>query len=143
MGVLKTEEALRIARERELDLLLIAPNGNPPVAKIVDFKKFIYEERKKESIAKARSKKSELKELRFTPVTGDGDIQRFINRALEFLENGDKVKVSVVMKGRQQMYPDVAFNKIKKVEEGLAEVAKVETEPKRIGNTIWMVFAKK
>jgi len=76
LGVLETFKALNIAKERELDLLLVAPNAQIPVAKIVDFSKFLYDERKKLSAAKVKSKKSELKELRFGPHTDEGDINR-------------------------------------------------------------------
>jgi translation initiation factor IF-3 len=140
---MKREEALEVARKKDLDLVLVVPNANPPVAKIVDFAKFLYEEKKKESSAKAKSKKTEVKELRLSPTTGEGDIQRFVKRAKEFIEDGDKVKITVKMKGREAMFPDVAEEKIRKIEKELENVAKLENNPKRQGNIVWGMFVGK
>ncbi len=126
-----------------MDLVLVVPNANPPVAKIVEFSKFLYEERKKASNAKAKSRKTDVKEFRLGPTTGEGDIQRFVKRAKEFIEDGDKVKITVKMRGREVMFPEVAFDKIKKIEKELVEVAKLESEPKRMGNMISGIFVGK
>ncbi len=126
-----------------MDLILVVPNVDPPVAKIVEFTKFLYEERKKASIAKAKSKKTDIKEFRMGPTTGEGDIQRFVTRAREFIEDGDKVKITVKMKGREAMFPEVAIDQIKKIENGLSDIAKLESEPKRMGNMIWVMFVGK
>jgi len=122
---------------------LIAPNVNPPVAKIVNFNKFLYEENRKARATKAKSKKSEIKELRLTPMTSGGDIERFARRAKEFLAEGNKVKISVKMRGRQMTHPEVAREKLKKVQDLIAEVAKLEDEPKQLGGMIWAVFVSK
>lgn len=143
MGVLDTSKAVGIAKSRDLDLLLVAPNARPAVAKIVDYSKFLYEERKKLSAARVKSKKSELKELRFGPSTDEGDIKRFITRAKGFLGEGNRVKFTVKMRGRETMFPEVAFEKLKKVEAGLAESAKIETPPKQIGPMVWEIFVPK
>ena len=143
LGVVKTREALDRAKEEELDLVLIVPNANPPVAKIVDFKKFLYEERKKASTARAKSKKTDIKEFWLSPSTGEGDIQRFIKRAREFILDGNKVKITVKMRGREAMFPEVAMEQIKRIGDGLSEIAKMESEPKRMGNMIWTIFAGK
>jgi translation initiation factor IF-3 len=140
---MKTRDALTKAGEDEMDLILIVPNANPPVAKIADFKKFRDEERKRESTAKAKSRKTEIKEFWLGPSTGDGDIQRFAKRAKEFISDGDKVKITVKMRGREAMFPEVAFEQIKKIEKELSEVAKMESEPKRMGNMIWTIFTGK
>lgn len=126
-----------------MDLILVVPNADPPVAKIVEFTKFLYEERKKASIAKAKSKKTDIKEFRMGPTTGEGDIQRFVTRARGFIEDGDKVKITVKMKGREAMFPEVAIDQIKKIEKGLSDIAKLESEPKRMGNMIWVMFVGK
>lgn len=136
-------EALKLAREKELDLVLVVPNANPPVAKMVEFSKFLYEERKKESAAKAKSRKTEVKEFRMGPTTGEGDINRFVTRARGFIQEGNKVKITVVMKGREAMFPEVAINQIKKVEKELSDVAKLESEPKKMGNIVWVMFTGK
>ncbi len=143
LGVVKTREALDRAKEEELDLVLIVPNAKPPVAKIVDFKKFLYEERKKASTARAKSKKADIKEFWLSPSTGEGDIQRFIKRAREFILDGNKVKITVKMRGREAMFPEVAMGQIKRIEDGLSEIAKMENEPKRMGNMIWTIFTGK
>ncbi len=143
LGVMKTGEAIQKARDEEMDLVLVVPNANPPVAKIVEFSKFLYEERKKASTAKAKSKKTDVKEFRLGPTTGEGDIQRFVKRAKEFIENGDKVKITVKMRGREVMFPEIAYDQIKKIEKELVEVAKLENEPKRMGNMISGIFVGK
>lgn len=140
---MKTGEAIQKARDEEMDLVLMVPNANPPVAKIVEFSKFLYEERKKTSSAKAKSKKTDVKEFRLGPTTGEGDIQRFVKRAKDFIDDGDKVKITVKMKGREVMFPEVAFEQIKKIEKELIGVAKLESEPKRAGNMIFGIFVGK
>jgi len=143
LGVMKTGEAIQKARYEEMDLVLVVPNANPPVAKIVEFSKFLYEERKKASSAKAKSKKTDVKEFRLGPTTGEGDIQRFVKRAKGFIEDGDKVKITVKMKGREVMFPEVAFDQVKKIEKELTEIAKLESDPKRMGNIISAIFVGK
>ena len=118
----------------------MAPNAQIPVAKIVDYSKFLYEERKKLSAARVKSKKSELKELRFGPHTDEGDLNRYIERAKEFLSDGNRVKITIKMRGREGIFPEVAFEKLKKVEEGLTENGKIESPPKRMGQMVWEIF---
>ncbi|MFC1700138.1 translation initiation factor IF-3 [Patescibacteria group bacterium] len=143
LGVMKTHEAIKEAQNRDRDLLLVVPNANPPVAKIVEFSKFLYEERKKQSSAKVKSKKIDIKEFRMGPTTGQGDIDRFIYRGRGFLEEGNKVKITVKMRGRQQMHPEVAFDKVKIFEKGYGDIAKLEAAPKRVGNMVWAMFSPK
>jgi translation initiation factor IF-3 len=143
VGVMKTSDALKLAYSKNLDLLLIAPNIDPPVARIVNFNKFIYDENRKERANKAKIKKSEVKELRLTPMTSEGDIQRFIKRSKEFLAEGNKVKISVKMRGRQMTHPEVAREKLARVQTGLVEYAKMEGEPKLLGGLLWVVFTCK
>ena len=136
LGVIPTHEALKKAEELDLDLVIIAEKTNPPVAKILDFNKYLYEERKKESAAKAKSKKSELKEFRFGPSIDEGDLMQRVGRAKEFIEDGNRVKFSVKMKGREAAHPQIAFEKINRVIKELAETAKVEKEPTLTGNIV-------
>jgi translation initiation factor IF-3 len=140
---MRTSDALKLALSKDLDLILIAPNIEPPVAKIFNFNKFLYDENRKERANRAKVKKSETKELRLTPMTSEGDIQRFIKRAKEFLAEGDKVKISVKMRGRQITHPEVAREKLAKVQAGLAENAKLESVPKILGGLLWAVFTSK
>jgi translation initiation factor IF-3 len=132
---------VQAAKKQGLDLVLIAPNSNPPVAKILDFSKFLYEEKKKKSGSKG--KKSELKELKFGPNTGEGDILRYIDRAKEFIGDANRVKVNVIMRGRQQMYPELAFEKLDRIIGELSEIAKSEAEPKRQGNSVFVILVPK
>lgn len=143
LGVLKTEEALRIAKERGLDLVVVSPNAEPAVAKILDFKKFLYQERKEKSKAKTRSKKSETKEIRFKPFTGDGDLAWQIGRAKEWLTEGNRVKVSVVMRGREASHPDICFDKIARFQNEVSQVAKPEAPAEKKGNIISVLLLPK
>ncbi len=138
-----THRALQTAEEHELDLVVITENANPPVARIVDFNKFLYAEHKKASDAKGKSKQTELKELRLSTTISENDTQQRVNRAIEFLEEGNVVKVSLMMKGRQAMFPHVAQEKIGKFIKQMEPFARVESEPKRMGNTISVTFVKK
>lgn len=138
-----TSDAIKLAMSKDLDLLLIAPNIDPPVAKIVNYNKFLYEENRKERASKAKVKKTEVKELRLTPMTDLGDIERITKRALQFLSEGNKVKISVKMRGRQMAHPEVAREKLAKVQAGLSEEAEMEGEPKLMGGLIYAVFVSK
>jgi len=126
-----------------MDLVVIAENATPPVAKILDFNKFLYEERKKEAQTRGKSKKSELKELRFGPSIGEADLANKINRAAQFLEEGNRVRITVQMRGRAQAYPEIGIEKIKKIETALEEKARLEKKPEIKGNRIFAVLVKK
>ncbi|MFH1295317.1 MAG: translation initiation factor IF-3 [bacterium] len=143
LGVIDTREALRLAQEQDLDVVVITENAVPPVAKITDFNKFLYAQRKKASEAKGKSKQTELKELRLSTTISEGDMQQRVNRATEFLQEGHLVKVGLMMKGRQAMFPQVAQEKIAKFIELMSPVARVESEPKRTGNTISVTLIRK
>lgn len=134
---------MKIAYAKELDLVLIAPNIDPPVARIVELNKFLYDENRKERANKSKSKKTEIKELRMTPMTSGGDIQRFAKRAMGFISEGNKVKISVKMRGRQMAHPEVAREKLNKLASEMSEVAKFESEPKLMGGLLWTIFVAK
>jgi translation initiation factor IF-3 len=118
-------------------------SANPPVAKILDFNKFLYDERKKESAAKAKSKKSEVKQLNLSFGIGEGDIQQRVNRAKEFLAENNKVKFVLRLKGRQINNQDFAMVKINRVIKDLEEVGKVEDRPKLLNNSLVVTIIKK
>lgn len=143
LGVIPTMEALKKAREQDLDLVVIAEGAKPPVAKILDFNKFLYEENKKSSAAKAKSKKSELKEFRLGPNIGEGDLQIRVKRAREFLEDGNRVKFTVQLRGREKAFPDVAIEKLEIIEKALADIAKTEGGIKKVPNDIRATFVRK
>lgn len=140
LGVITKEEALRQARSKGKDLVLVSAEANPPVAKILEFNKYLYEEKKKKSAAKAKSKKSELKELRLSATIGDGDIQKRAERAKEFIEDGNRVKISIFLQGREAAYPEVALEKLKKFTDQVEEFAKPEGEPKLQGKLITAIY---
>ena len=124
VGVLPLPEALKKAEEEGKDLVEIAPDAQPPVVKIIDFKKFKYTEDKKEKEAKKHAKATELKEVRFSPFIGEHDLETNINKAKKFLEDGDMVKISIVFKGRQMAHQEFGpkrLTEIMSLLEGLGE----------------------
>ncbi len=143
LGVLPTGEALKRARNLDLDVVVISEGANPPVAKILNFNKFLYEENKKASAAKAKSKKSELKEFRIGPNIGDGDLQIRIKRAREFLEDGNRVKITVQLRGREKAFPEVAIEKLEIIEKELTDVARTEGGIHKDPSDIRATFVKK
>ena len=142
LGVLKTGEALKLAQEKDLDLVVIAEKANPPVAKILDFNKYLYDERKKQSAIKAKTKKAELKELVFGPTIDEGDLNVRINRSQHFLEEGNRVRITIRMRGRENEHPEIALEKIKRITSELQNLAKPEDEPKRTGNIISVTYVR-
>lgn len=129
IGILPKYEALNKARELGLDLVEIAPLANPPVAKIIDFKKFLYQEEKKKREEKRKSKSSETKEVRLGPFMDDHDLDVRVRRVREFLSNNDKVRLVVRFKGRQITHPEFGRELINKVIKTLSDTARVEREP--------------
>jgi translation initiation factor IF-3 len=142
-GIYPTQEALRIAREMELDLVEISPNADPPVVKAIDYRKFLYEKKKKEKEMKANSKQSEVKEIRFTPTTDDHDFDFKSKHAEKFLREGNKVKCYVQFRGRAIMFQDRGQILLLKFAERLAEVGALESMPKMEGKRMIAVFAPK
>jgi len=128
IGILPKIEALKKAKELELDLVEIAPNAQPPVAKLIDFNKFLYQEEKKKREEKRKAKISETKELRLGPFMNDHDLDVIIKKAKEFLQNNDKVKLVVKFKGRQIQHPEFGEKIIQKVIDSLSHISKIERE---------------
>lgn len=129
IGILKKQEALEIAREKGLDLVEIAPTAKPPVARIIDFKKFLYQEEKKRREEKKKAKNSETKEIRLGPFMDTHDLDTMIKRAREFLEGNDKVKLVVRFKGRQMGHPEFGHKVVGKAIESLSDISKVDKTP--------------
>jgi len=128
IGVLSKFEALKKAREQTLDLVEIAPKALPPVAKIIDFKKFLYQQEKKKREEKKKAKVSETKEVRLGPFMNDHDLDVMIRRGKEFLNDGDKVRLVLKFVGRQIVHPEFGQEVLKKVIVALSEGGKVERE---------------
>lgn len=143
VGVYPTQEALRIAQQLELDLVEISPNADPPVCKVIDYKKFLYEKKKKEKEMKANAKQSEVKEIRFTPGTDDHDFDFKAKHAEKFLQDGNKVKAYVQFKGRAIQFKERGELVLLKFAERLAEVGQPENLPKLEGKRMLMIITPK
>ncbi len=141
MGVVSIDEALRIARDAELDLVEVAPNSDPPVCRVMDFGKFVYERAKKEREARRAQTKIEVKEIRLRPKTNEHHRDFKIRDARKWLEEGNKVKVRIRFRGREISYPEIALTDLKEVAEALADVSIVEQAPALEGRTMLMVLA--
>ena len=140
-GIYATAEAAKIAKEQELDLVEISPGANPPVCKIIDYNKFLYEEKKKKKEQKAKSKTSEVKEIRFTPNTDDHDFEFKVKHAEKFLQDGDKVKAHVQFKGRAIMFKERGELLLLKFADSLKDVGALEGLPKMEGKRMLVMFA--
>lgn len=134
-------EAIKMAQQRGLDLIEIVPNATPPVCKIMDFGKFKYEQTKKDKLQRKHQHVTQLKELRFHPNTDTHDFDFKTRHARRFLEEGHKVKATVVFKGREITYKEHGQELLGRVAVELADVAKVDQEPKLEGRTMAMIFS--
>lgn len=141
IGVVSTEEARRIARDAELDLVEVAPNSVPPVCRVLDFGKFLYERTKKERDAKKAQTKIEVKEIRLRPKTNVHHRSFKVRDARRWLEEGNKVKVRIRFRGREIDYVDLALNDLKEVAADLVDIALVEVPPAMEGKSVLMVLA--
>jgi len=138
-----TDDALALADRQELDLVEISPNANPPVCKIVDYQKFLYDEKKRLKKIKANAVKVEVKEIRFTPHTDDHDFDFKLKHATKFLEQGNKVKAFVFFKGRSIIFKDQGQILLLKMADKLADFGSVEQMPKLEGRRMTMIIAPK
>lgn len=143
VGIYPIEEARKIAQELELDLVEISPNADPPVCKAIDYKKFLYEKKRKEKEMKANAKQSEVKEIRFTPGTDDHDFDFKAKHAEKFLKEGNKVKAYVQFKGRAIMFKERGELVLLKFAERLAEVGQPEALPKLEGKRMLLMLTPK
>ena len=143
VGVYPIQEALRMAQDQQLDLVEISPQADPPVCKIIDYNKFLYEKKRKEKEMKAKSKSAEVKEIRFTPGTDDHDFDFKSKHAESFLKEGNKVKAYVQFKGRAIMFKERGELLLLKFAERLAEVGQPEALPKMEGKRMLIIFAPK
>jgi translation initiation factor IF-3 len=141
VGVVSVEDAQRMARDAELDLVEVAPNADPPVCRIMDFGKFIYERAKKEREARKAQTKIEVREIRLRPKTNEFHRNLKVREARRWLEDGNKVKVRIRFRGREITYPEIALNDLKLVADALADVATVEQSAALEGRTMLMVLA--
>ena len=143
VGVYDTQTAQRMAQDQGLDLVEISPQADPPVCKIIDYNKFLYEKKKKEKEMKAKSKVSEVKEIRFTPNTDDHDFDFKSKHAQNFLKDGNKVKAYVQFKGRAIMFKERGELLLLKFAERLVDFGTLESMPKLEGKRMFAIFAPK
>jgi len=139
-GVVTPAAAMRIAEEAGLDLVEISPNASPPVCKVMDFGKYKYETQKRESEARKKQKTIEIKEIKFRPNTDIHDYQVKLKNVIRFLENGDKVKVTLRFRGREMAHQDLGRNLLERVAEDVKELGKVENMPKMEGRQMIMMI---
>ncbi len=142
VGVLGLMDAVRLARDRNLDLVEVAPNANPPVCRLLDYGKFKYEQTKKETEARKNQRISTLKEVRLTPRTDDHDIDFKTRTIQRFLEGGDKVKVTVRFKGREMAHPHLGRQALDTIVEKLQGIAIVERAPLQEGRSLSMILSR-
>lgn len=143
IGVYPLKKAREIAAEQELDLVEISPNANPPVCKVIDYKKFVYEQKKREKSLKAKASKVTIKEIRFGPNTDDHDYEFKKKHGIKFLEDGAKLKAYVFFKGRSIIYKDQGEILLLRLARDLEEYGKVEQMPKLEGKRMIMFIAPK
>ena len=143
LGVMSIDEALNLAGERKLDLVNISPNAKPPVCKILDYGKYRYELQKKEKEAKKKQKTMQVKEIRLSTFIEDHDIQVKAKTASKFLQDGDKVKVSLRFRGREKGYANVGEEVMKTFADAIAEVGVIEKKPMLEGRSMIMILAPK
>ena len=135
------KKALEIARDAELDLVEVSPNATPPVCRVMDFGKFIYERAKKEREAKKAQTKIEMKEIRLRPKTNEHHRGFKVKDARRWLEEGMKVKVTIRFRGREMDYPEIALEDLKEIAQELSDVSTVEQAPQMEGRTMLVVLA--
>jgi len=143
LGIVSIAEAMRMAEEQEVDLVEIAPLAKPPVCKLMDYGKFRYREQKKAHEAKLKQKQIQVKEIKFRPRTDEGDYKIKLNKLVEFLEDGDKVKVTLRFRGREMAHQEFGFRVLERVKADLDPHGVVEQFPKMEGRQMVMVMAPK
>ena len=143
LGIFPTQEALKMAEEKDQDLVEVAPNSSPPVCRIMDYGKFKYQQSKRAHEAKKKQKIIHVKELKLRPNTDQHDYDFKLKNAFRFLESGDKVKVLVFFRGREIAHRENGQKLLVRVTETLEDIAVVEQEAKQEGRTLCMIFAPK
>lgn len=143
LGIMSAAEALRIATERELDLVKIAPGSNPPVCKIMDYGKYRFEQAKKEKDAKKNQRVIEIKEIRMSPGIGDNDFNTKLKNGQKFLNDGNRVKVSVRFRGREMAHTNIGEVLLRNFAEKCADIANLDKAPKLEGRNMSMFLSPK
>ncbi|MES9937471.1 MAG: translation initiation factor IF-3 [Sedimenticola sp.] len=143
VGIVSIDEAMGNAEEAGLDLVEIVPNAEPPVCRVMDFGKFVFEQKKQKSAAKKKQKQVHIKEVKFRPGTGEGDYQVKLRNLVRFLKDGDKTKVTMRFRGREHAHRELGLEMLERVERDLAELGEVEQKPAMEGRQMVMVLRPK
>jgi translation initiation factor IF-3 len=143
VGILPTDQARQLASDQELDLVEVSPTAEPPVCRVMDYGKYVFEQNKKAHAAKKKSKQIHVKEVKFRPGTEEGDYQVKLRNLTRFLSAGDKAKVTLRFRGREMAHRDLGAKLLERVRDDLAELAMVEQFPKMEGRQMTMVLSPK
>jgi translation initiation factor IF-3 len=143
LGIVRTIDALRMAEEADVDLVEIAPTAQPPVCRLMDYGKFKYQEQKKAHEAKLKQKIIEIKEVKFRPATDDHDYATKVRKMREFLEEGDKAKVTLRFRGREMAHQDLGAKLLERVRNDVEDLAVVESMPRMEGRQMIMMLGPK
>ena len=143
LGIMSSEEALKIAEEKDLDLVKIAPGSNPPVCKIMDYGKYRFEQSKREKEARKNQRVIEVKEIRMSPSIGENDFNTKLKNAQKFLRDGDRVEVTVRFRGREMAHTNIGEQLLRKFAEQCAELANLDKQPKLEGRNMSMFLSPK
>jgi|SRR5690625_25858 translation initiation factor IF-3 len=143
IGVISRDEALRRAEQEELDLVLVSPNAKPPVARIIDYGKYRYEQQKREKEQRKNQKTVNVKEIRLSPTIDDHDFDTKLRQGRGFVEKGDKIKVSIRFRGRAITHKDIGREVLERFAEGMKDVADVQSRAKMEGRNMFMMLAPK
>ncbi|MCF6765607.1 translation initiation factor IF-3 [Thiotrichales bacterium 19S3-7] len=141
VGVVSTRDALNQAQDLSLDLVEVSPQAKPPVCRIMNYGKYLFEQNKKKSEAKKKQKQMQVKEIKLRPVTEEGDYQVKLRNLIKFLEHGDKVKITLRFRGREMSHQELGMTMMKRIQSDLEEMAVVEHMPKLEGRQMIMVMA--
>ena len=141
VGVVSRDEALRMAEQVELDLVLVSPNAKPPVARIIDYGKYRYEQQKREKEQRKNQKTTSVKEIRLSPTIDDHDFNTKLRQARGFIEDEDKVKVSIRFRGRAITHTDLGREVLDRFAEGITDIADIQSKAKMEGRSMFMMLA--
>ena len=142
-GLMPIADAIEVAKQEDLDLVEVAPTAEPPVCRIMDFGKYLFEQNKKAQSAKRKQKHVHVKEIKFRPGTDEGDYQIKLRKLIQFLENGDKTKITLRFRGREMAHQELGANLLARVREDLDEYGVVEQMPQMEGRQMIMVMSPK
>ncbi len=143
VGIVTIEEALDNARASKLDLVEIVPNAEPPVCRVMDYGKFLFDQKKQKQVAKKKQKQVQVKEIKFRPGTDIGDYNIKLRNLKKFLENGDKTKVTMRFRGREHAHREIGLELLRRVEKDLEDLGTVEQQPLMEGRQMVMVIGPK